>query len=195
MHFHLERRRSWPLPLLGRTRLRVALITPAYSVASASFFGPDRWSELEQFEPEVLVGSAADLHRLAERIDLQTVELTTLSHSIYVLTQVGDKPLDDVLRVVLWQRFGVPVYELYTDGAGALLAYECEAHEGWHIEAGAHFQLHVGELVLQADAHSARRTGLARRIHSERCGCGRPGSRLVDPLQVIDDAPVFAAIA
>ncbi len=197
MDLHLNRFRACRLPLLGKDRLRIAQLTAAHAFESAELFPPQRWRKLEAYSPNILIGSTADLQRLVERVDLHTVRLTSLDHSIYVLTEVGDKPLTDVVRVVLWQRFGVPVYELYTDGRGSLLAFECEAHEGWHVEPNSHLAARNGELVWQSTVGNPVRTGLPRHLVMEACACGRAGARMVESTSDLADnqRPVLAAIA
>jgi hypothetical protein len=200
MRFQLHNFLSARLPLLSSGKVRVAQLTSAGAFQSADLFPPARWRELNAFAPNVLVGSAADLHRLVERLDLGTLNLDSIDHSICVLTDVGDKPLTDVLRVVLWQRFGVPVYELLTDSS-AILAYECENHDGLHVVSGTRFTVRKGELVLQTGMETVLRTGLKRVLDSTPCPCGRPGIRVVEPtsdyaraLEPVEE-PVLAAIA
>ncbi len=184
------------LPLAGGVRLRVAQLTGKVEFQSAEIFAPQRWHQLEAYAPNILAGSASDLHRLVERMDLGTVVLTSVDHSIYVLTEIGDKPLDDVLRVVLWQRFGVPVFEMYTDGVGTILAHECEAQEGWHVVPGTRAFVHNGELVVQSSSQAIR-TGLFSYFNDRTCVCGRGGMRVMQVPQFEDEIeqPVLAATA
>lgn len=185
------------LPLGNRPGLRLAQITGTKALDSAELFAPGRWTSLTAFRPNALAGSASDLHRLVERIDLGTIQLDSVDRYLFALTEVGDRPLQDVARATLWQRFGVPVYELYLDSQQRVVAYECEAHEGWHILPHARVAVAHGELVLQTDSGTLLRSGLARTIDSVACACGRPGGRIVSPeMSVADaaDAP-FANIA
>ena len=62
--------------------------------------------------PAYWLGLAEDLKRLAERVKLGTIDVKSVDRVVFVLTQCGDIPLSDTSRVVLWQTFGVPVYEL-----------------------------------------------------------------------------------
>lgn len=197
MPLSVKSRRRPRLPLLGTSKVRIAQLSSTHSFESAHVFPPERWSQVRHFGPHILVGSSADLQRFVERIDLRTIAVDSLDHSIFVVTEVGDQPLSDVLRVVLWQRFGVPVFELYTDGHGTLLAFECEAHNGWHVTAGKRFAVYGGELVLQRGSETAVRTGLVRQLESETCVCGREGVRI---LQTAENRrqqtePILAAIA
>jgi len=61
---------------------------------------------------------------------------------------------------VLWQTFGVPVYELLVGAEGILLARECELQEGWHAQPYAIFSVTDNELLVKAFRQKALRTGL-----------------------------------
>jgi hypothetical protein len=78
---------------------------------------------------------------------------------IVVLSDCRSGLISDDDRDYIWHRFGVPVFEYLLDANGKILARECEAHDGLHVE---------GEI----DAFDAVLT-------EEACGCGRPGSRLL----------------
>ena len=161
-------------------KLRIAQISPGAQFES-TYFPAERWDEMEAFCPETLVGASADLRWLAEKVRLGEIALRSVDHAIFVLTSVGDTPADDMLRVVLWQTFGVPVYELFVGADGAVLAGECEAHEGWHVEPGCRFyQANGGELVADSRHIKGIRTGLAGIIEREPCVCGRWGVRLME---------------
>jgi hypothetical protein len=168
------------LPLLANANLRVAQLGKRADFDSVRVFRPGEWSSIEAYRPRVLTGTAADLQELAERVDLNVLELSSVDHAIFVLTGCGDEPLGDVLRVVLWQTFGVPVYELFLAPGGILAASECETHEGWHVEPGATFSLLNEELMLDGFGRKRVRTGLSAFIEHTPCACGREGTRLMN---------------
>jgi hypothetical protein len=87
------------------------------------------------------------------------VKIESLTHAVIVLARVGDDPLTVERRQRLWKAFRVPVFEQIIGVNGVLLAAECEAHAGLHIES-AKFDLG------------------SRLIETTPCGCGRPGPRL-----------------
>ncbi|MBV9085154.1 MAG: hypothetical protein JOZ62_20960 [Acidobacteriaceae bacterium] len=184
------------LPVPGCAKVRIAQLSATATFDGVGLFPPPRWKDLQAYAPNVLVGSAAELQRLVERMDLRTVDLTTVDHSIFIVTQLGDKPVTDVFRVVLWQRFGVPVFELYTDAAGTLLARECEAQDGWHVEPGVRFSAYKRQLVLHA-GDTAIRTGLTRYLENQPCPCGRSGLRImaIEPSVVEETESLLAATA
>jgi hypothetical protein len=173
----LTRRR---LPLPTATNLRIAHIGGATWFDGVRVFPSGAWKDIEAYRPRVMVGSASDLQEIAHLTRLGSVELSSVDHAVLVLTSLGDQPLTDVARVVLWQSFGVPVYELLISPRGSLLASECEAHDGLHVEPGAAFSQMGDELVLEASGRRRVRTGLSGRLESEVCACGREGIRLLD---------------
>lgn len=167
------------LPFPAAPDLRVAQITATSHFDRVSAFPPDRWQELETYRPQVLVGPAQQLQKFIEWVKLELVDLKSIDHAIFVLIECGDRPFSDMSRVVLWQTFGVPVYELFVGVGGVLLASECEAHEGWHVQPYARFSLSDEELVVNALNQKTQRTGLLGSIETTGCPCGRPGARVM----------------
>jgi hypothetical protein len=193
--FRPQNRSCRQLPLPAASNVRVAQVSAlSTSFDSVESFCRDRWDELETFRPAVLVGSTADLRGLAELVQRQVLDLTSVDHVIFVLTVCGEQPVSDVLRVVLWQAFGVPVYELFVGAEGRLFASECEAHEGWHIEPCVTFSITDGELILHAPEAIGVATGLTGHIDAEPCPCGRASLRVrdIEALTPIDDRALAA---
>ena len=168
------------LPFPGASRLRAAQITATSSFDRVSAFPSERWPELQLFRPQVLVGPAADLLNLATDVETGAVDLASVDHAIFVLTGCGDEPLSDVSRVVLWQTFGVPVYELFVASKGKVLASECEAHDGWHVEPDVKFFVKNDELHVHAPRQNITSTGLIGHIETSACACGREGGRVME---------------
>jgi phenylacetate-coenzyme A ligase PaaK-like adenylate-forming protein len=158
----------------------VAQIADSASFDGVKDFQRGQWTELEHFRPRVLVGAETDLHELAQKVQAGAIELSSVDHAIFVLTGCGDKPLTDVLRVVLWQTFGVPVYELFVPRGGILAASECETHDGWHVQPGATFSLLNDELLVHGFGLKAMRTGFTAVLEPTPCPCGREGMRLMN---------------
>jgi hypothetical protein len=168
------------LPFPTAPKLRLAQLSRGPRFESVEPFKPKRWVELESYRPRVLIGRAADLQRLGEHVELGMIELESVDHAIVVLTYYGSQPITDVLRVMLWQRFGVPIYELYLGPDESLLASECAAHEGWHLEPGTQLAMLDDELILDSEGNYGLRTGLTGSLESTPCACGRAGERLLD---------------
>src|SRR5690349_25008401 len=95
------------LPFPASPSLRAAQITAATFFDGVKPFPYERWGELETYRPSVLIGPTEDLKRLAGRVELGIVDVRSVDRVVFVLTQCGDRPLSDTLRVVLWQAFGV----------------------------------------------------------------------------------------
>lgn len=182
------------LPFPAHPNVRIAQLTETPSFVGVQTFVPERWLELETFRPRVLVGYAGELQRLAERVDLGMLDLVCVDHAVVLLTPCGSKPLSDVLRVVLWQSFGVPVFELFVGPDKSLLAFECEAHEGWHLEPGVQLGAFEEELILDSPGNYGLRTGLRGRILEDTCPCGRETPRLMD-IAAVRPSPLLRTLS
>ncbi len=193
MEFSSALTRRAHLPVIDGAQLRVAHLDNSTGFAGARAFPPERWRTLETYSPNVIAGSVAQINRLLERINLRTANIGLVDHSIFVVTQLGDTPLNARLRDLLWHQFGVPIYEVYVDEGSRLLAFECEAQEGWHIAKGVRFSVAYGELLLERSDQVVR-TGLSRIIEETACPCGRPELRLIDADQSVAQ-PAFALSA
>jgi hypothetical protein len=201
MKFNIDLLRKQPaeqkrilLPFPADPKIRIAQLTEAPLFAGVQAFVPERWLELETFRPRVLVGYVADLQRLAEQVDLGIVDLSSVDHAIVALTACGSKPLSDVMRVVLWQSFGVPLFELFVGPDKSLLAFECEAHEGWHLEPGVELGALEEELILDSPGNYGLRTGLRGQVLKEACPCGRETPRLVD-IAAVRPPPILRVLS
>jgi hypothetical protein len=94
--------------------------------------------------------------------------------------------LSETDRDLLWEAFGVPVYEQFLGIGNELLAQDCDVHEGLHIRDDcARFESRGSELTLTSLANLAYPVlrlamGLRARIEPEVCACGRSGLKLYD---------------
>ncbi len=182
---------SFPIRTVKRRRLilppaagtpRIAQVTlPGSLFENARYFAPRRGSGLEQFAPEIVIGSASHLATLSQAVEAREIDLSSLSLAIYSITTCRDVPLRRDVRFALWQSFGVPVYEVLLDGDHLPIATECDAHEGWHIDNAVTFANGNGQLWFRRKREAAQGTGLRGRIEAEPCACGRPGRRILDP--------------
>jgi hypothetical protein len=168
------------LPFPASPKLRVAQLSPGPLFDCVSPFTPERWLELEAYRPRVLVGEAAALDRLLEQVQLGMLDLACLDCALVVLTHHRARPMSDISRVAFWQGFGVPVFELYLGPDNGLLAGECGAHEGWHLEPGIDCWRDGDELILDSPGNYGLRTGLSATIESAACPCGQTTPRLVN---------------
>jgi hypothetical protein len=186
--------KSISLPFPADHKVRIAQLTETPRFAGVVTFVPERWLELESFRPKVIVGYASELQRLAEQVDLGIVDLACVNHAIVVLTPCGSSPLSDVLRVVLWQSFGVPLFELFVGPDQTLLASECEAHDGWHLEPGVELGAFEEELILDSPGNYGLRTSLSGRVIKEPCPCGRETPRLME-IAAVRQRPLLRALS
>ena len=99
----------------------------------------------------------------------------SLTHAVVVLTRSVDGLLTVEQREQIWRAFRVPVFEQIIGENGILLAAECEAHAGLHIESP--------KLEL-----------LGRATETEACGCGRSTPR-IKPVAQLEDVRSAAAYA
>jgi hypothetical protein len=165
------------LPIIKASKLRVAQLAAAPVFEGVKLFVAGNWHELGAFAPHVLLATTFEYLRLIDRMSLGTVTLSSVDHAVFVITAVGDKPLSEAFRDLLWKTFRVPVYELYVDAPGGLLASECEAQEGWHIEPGSALAVEAGELLLRSRGAQLR-TGLSVTVEDIACPCGSAQPRI-----------------
>lgn len=93
---------------------------------------PNGWSEeAARFLPCAIAAPMKELRDLVRAgIELQ--------HAVIVLTQGNEPALLEEDRDLLWDAFGVPVFEQCIGPKNELLAAECEAHDGLHVVSGDH---------------------------------------------------------
>ena len=153
----------YPIPPAPRT----AVLFPGYRsrgrvrVFSKGVLSEGWPAELASFAPQAIAGTLEQLEAVA-------ATAITLSHAIVVIGKWEDARVTEADRERLWMRFRVPVFEQIVAGDGALLAAECEAHNGLHIEAE----------VLRPDHWQG--TALPHNeIDRSPCLCGRTAPRLI----------------
>ncbi len=116
-----------------------------------------RWTveQIEFARPQALAGPLRELIEVASLRELGILKLRSLSFPLVVITRDDEARLCEADHERLWRLFRLPVFEQVRDRNGRLLAWECEAREGFH---------------LAADAPSAL-MGLAP--CKENCACGK----------------------
>jgi len=142
----------------------------------------DLENELGRFAPQAIAASRQRIEELARSAGaLQKIAPT---HAVVVLHRflhgaagsgaIHFVPLGAGDRERLWQDFRVPIFEQVIGPRGLLLATECEAHDGLHIESPD----------LQTDGY----------VERSPCGCGRSTPRL-QPSQLVERLRAAAAYA
>jgi hypothetical protein len=81
--------------------------------------------------------------------------------------------IDTHNRDELWRRFGVPLFEELMDSEGRILASECEAHDGLHVDSSVEHTISGGQLLL-----NGRASGIGARAITGLCGCGQTSPRI-----------------
>jgi hypothetical protein len=115
---------------------------------------PHGWNEdTAAFAPAAVAGTFEQLIALAR------TGTPSLTHSVIVLWRPEQPRLSEAGRESLWVAFRVPVFEQVIGKAGKLLAAECEAHDGLHVESPS--------LPLMNES-----------LDDSRCPCGRKTPRI-----------------
>jgi hypothetical protein len=117
---------------------------------------------LRVWAPDALVMPLDLALLLANRKQLGLLDLPSLNTAIVVLTSLDESPLATRHRDVLWRAFGVPVFEQLRGLDGAVIARECEVHDGLHI------MMHI----VTSLPH------LKGEIVADHCACGAETPRL-----------------
>jgi hypothetical protein len=185
----LSRRKAafvYPIPPAPTT----AVLAPWFSSHGAVRVFRRGWdAEAEAYRPAAIAATWPLLEQLLAR------QIESLTHALIVLARPEDSLLTLEQRRQLWLAFRVPVFEQIIGAHGALLAAECEAHAGLHIEsAGLKFTEWSIE-SLQNTASYGRGSESALFVHSQlqnrdhreryfrvfsepQCGCGRDAPRI-----------------
>lgn len=150
---------------------RIALLEQGFWVErNVREFGREDLAGLHSYAPEGLVAPLDIALSLADRKTRGLIDLSSLNVAIVVLTSLDDSPLTDDHRDLLWRAFGVPMFEQLRAWDGAVIARECEVHDG----------LHFDESLAVVD--------LPGQVVFERCECGLETPRLKSV------APVYSAM-
>lgn len=166
---------------------RVAILAAGYEEsAHVRAFHYDIAEDLAGFRPDTIAAPVRKLRRLAEDVLSGRLELPPLRSAIIGFSGLTNGYLTTEDRDLFWDAFRVPVFEQFRGFTRELLAWECDAHDGLHIDmANAVFELSPrGELLLTClDAPDYTilrlRTELTARIDESVCGCGDATPRLI----------------
>jgi len=85
--------------------------------------------------PEAVVATLPRAIQLADVRLSDPSRVPALSFAIVVLTDISGPALKEHHRDLLWRAFHVPVFEHLRDWDGEVIARECEAHDGLHVES------------------------------------------------------------
>ncbi len=150
----------FPLPAPAR----VAVLQTGFTLErNAREFDAGDLASLREWEPEAIVAPLRTALSLAEQKLGGALDLPALNVAIVVLTDVDGEILAEHHRELLWKAFGVPVFEQLRNREGAVVARECEVHDG----------LHVDEIRV---AHEL--SALNAAVVNDPCECGSETPRL-----------------
>lgn len=137
---------------------RCAVLVGGFRSRSPVRVFPQGWTdEVARFAPQAIAATLPQLDALAGTV--------TLTHAVIVFRNEWDPRLTDDERDRLWRAFRVPAFEQIIAGDGTLLAAECEAHRGLHIESS---KLAVGD----------------DEIDRSPCACGKITPRLTGAVRL-----------
>ncbi len=136
---------------------------------------PHGWRRTLGFPAEIVAGPFEELRR---------ARVPSTARRLVVRTEIERGPLRTWERDELWDAFGLPVFEELHGFDGEVLARECEAHDGWHVdEEHAFAEVRDAELLLSSFgarryATLRLRTGLLAALEDGKCACGLAGLRV-----------------
>lgn len=156
---------------------------------------------LKWFPPDVLAGPARCLHRMAEAQHNRRWDPLHVNLALVAWIGPDHGFLSEATRELLWRTFQVPVFAQLVGPAGEVLAWECEAHDGLHMEASRGVcEFSSGELLVTSLVSLRRpalrlRTGLTAAVAEEPCPCGVSSPRLVELRRWVRSATRVATAA
>ena len=122
-------------------------------------------AEAAAYQPAAIAGTWPQMESLlADTIPSLTHALIVLARPADLL-QTKNSLLSAEQRQRLWRAFRVPIFEQIIGDHGVVLAAECEAHSGLHIE-------------------SATRKLRGLSTDKTPCGCGRTSPRIMHREQI-----------
>jgi hypothetical protein len=152
---------------------------------------PNAWRRRLGFRANVVAGPFSALERLADDVQRGATGLAAAVRRITVHSRVDRELLRDAERDLLWRAFRLPVFEEVRGLDNELLAWECDAHAGLHVDAECAIAEASGlggggELVLTSLAglhYPMLRmlSGLVGRCTGGMCECGERSNRVIFP--------------
>jgi hypothetical protein len=131
----LRRVLHFPLP----SPARIAILDDGFTAGRNSRqFHHSELRAIQQWAPEAIVAPLETSLSLADQKLRGLVGLTSLRMALVVLTDINGELLDEDYRRLLWQAFGVPIFEQLRGPDCNVIARECEVHDGLHVDLAAH---------------------------------------------------------
>jgi hypothetical protein len=184
-----ENQHAWKVvsPVLGahwsRRRNTVAL-APWFrlnGIRVLKSFSPE---ELATLQPDALAGPVATLRALASLVLTGGYRIPSLRLGTIAFAGVNCRLPDDSDREVIWKAFQLPLFTQMRGFHGELLAMECEAQDGLHINPKTAIFESTDDGLLVTSLANFRFpvlrliTGLQARTENRPCACGSTAPRL-----------------
>jgi hypothetical protein len=177
----------WPLPPAARTAV---LMEGFREHRAVKVFSDERRSGLIRFDPESFAGPVPELRKLAELVESRSIRVSHPVHSVIAFSLLPQAFLSEEARDLFWRVFKVPVFSQILSPSRELLAWECEAHAGYHIAGDSAIfetddtdgepELLVTSLVDRRRPVLRMATGMSGRFEHATCDCGQTGPRLAE---------------
>jgi hypothetical protein len=156
-------------------------------------FEPAQLREILAYEPEAIAAPAAFLVFLARLVDSGYFpSFPKLKRGLVAFTGIaprrdGPEELTSQERDLIWEVFRVPAFQQCLGLDGRLIAWECEARQGLHVEpANSVLELDRRSEVLFTSLTDCRTptlrlaTRTTASVELSRCPCGHPTPRLAE---------------
>lgn len=166
---------------------RTAILTRGFEPSSqVRIFADNRGKNLKRFGATALAAPISKLRELAAAIESGHDEMQRLRHFVVSFTGTDRGEIHEADRERFWRVFQVPVFEQRLGFDGRVIAYECEAHHGLHIETQrAAFEETAGSELLLTSLTDLRYptlrvgTRMTARIQHDCCDCGSATARVI----------------
>lgn len=142
---------------------------------------------LARFKPESIAAPLDTLRALARGIETGHLWIPPLTHSVVAFAGLVEGPLSEEDLDLFWRIFQVPIHEQFYGFGGELLAWECQAHQGLHInpksavfEEGPNEELLVSLIGNPYQPVFRLVSGLSGSLIGSPCACGLEGPRIVN---------------
>jgi hypothetical protein len=167
----------FPLPLPPRIAIvRVSNeINPRFCIdRGMREFEAGNIQGLHSYAPDALVLPLSEVLSLADQKLRGLLDLPSLKTAIIALSSLEDAPLASHHRDMLWKAFQLPVFEQLRGWDGAVIARECEVHDGLHFDQAVMMPEIDGEELIVMGIP----TGLSAEIVRGHCDCGAETPRV-----------------
>lgn len=161
----------FPLPWHGRLAL---VDTDLRGNSDALNFESTDLAAIEAWAPEsIVLPLSIAVSYAAQRLAGSNL-LPSLRSAIIILSSSTPPgvPMTDDHRDLLWHAFGLPVFEQLLGPDGAVVAHECEVHDGLHAECVS-IDPQSAELIVMGQP-----LGCSAEIVTGHCDCGLETPRL-----------------